>query len=75
METVDPANLRALREQDVSPRIIIQTLQQEIDNIALIHVVTFDEDGQAKVYTSGNLPELSLAAHVLSDAVYANLNL
>ncbi len=66
-------NVVPLRTKDISPAIVIQTLQEDIDTIEDMFVVAITQNGPV-VYASGNLMLLSFAALVLQDMALKELN-
>ncbi len=66
-------NVVPLRTKDISPAIVLQTLQEDIDTIEDMFVVTITQNGPV-VYASGNLMLLSFAALVLQDMALKELN-
>lgn len=66
-------NLVALRAQDISPEIVMQGLQMDIENIEEIFVVTLGLDGP-KVYAAGDIANLAFAALCLQDLALKSLN-
>lgn len=66
-------NLRPLRASDLNAHIIIQTLQEKIEHIDKIHVVTFNKNGMPTIYTSGSLAEMALASLALQEAVQGRI--
>ncbi len=62
----DPQNLVPLRPHNISPAVILQEAQKNLESIEEIFIVTFDKDGQEFVYMSGDLKNMVYAGHVLN---------
>lgn len=62
-----PDNLEPLRHSDISPAIVVQQLQRELDSFDEIFVVTYDKNtGEPFVFMSGDVKNMVYAAHVLN---------
>lgn len=56
--------LIALRSSDVSPRVILDQLEDEVHELSSMYVVGLTKEGPV-VYASGTIGDLAIAAHVL----------
>lgn len=62
-----PGNLRALRATDISPEIVLQSLENRLSDIGDIYVVVFTKEGEPEIYASGDLTRLPSGALILQD--------
>ncbi len=67
------SNLVPLRTKDISPTMVVQSLQEDVEQMEDIFVVSITANGPV-VYASGNLMLLSFAALVLQDIAMKQLN-
>lgn len=56
------SNVRALRVSDISPQIIVQSLENDCAKFKDIYVVAIDHEGEALIYASGDMSQAALAA-------------
>ena len=66
-------NLRALRVSDISPAILLQTLKSDLPDIVDICCVTFDKNGQPRLFSTGNRERLPIAALYIQELVVQHL--
>lgn len=62
----DLTNIRALRSKDVTPAIVLCSLDKALPTIKQMYVVTLTDDGPV-LYATGDLSDLCYAAKVLDD--------
>lgn len=62
--------LTALRAKDISPEIVLQTLQEESSKIKDIFAVVIEKDGTSYVCATGDLTSLCYASMRLNDLAY-----
>ncbi len=70
---MDPSNLVPLRQADISPAVIIQSLKEAVSEIREMYVVTLTDEGP-QVYATGDLTKVAFAALVLQDVAIKYLN-
>lgn len=61
-------NVSALRPKDITPRMVLEGVLEDVDNFESVYVVGFNKEGQPEmyqIYASGDLSGLSLATHLL----------
>lgn len=59
------SNVRALRSRDVSPAIVMQSLQEQLPQIEAIYVIAMMKDSAPAVWTSGDLGQMCHASILL----------
>lgn len=64
------AEITALRAKDITPEMVLTNAMAEKPKH--VYLVTFDEDGVASVWASGDLSRMSDAALILMNRATAN---
>lgn len=57
----------ALRTKNITPRIVLESLQGELENTRDLYVVLIDKNGDPAFYATGDLSTLCYAATVMQD--------
>lgn len=60
-------DVKAINSKSISPRVILATLAEEIDELEEIFVVAFPKKTGNRLYCSGSLGNVALAALLLQD--------
>lgn len=58
----EPNNLLAIKPENVSPHILLQTLRGNVHNIEHMYVVAFDKAGEPTLFSTANRNFLPTAA-------------
>lgn len=61
------SNVRALRTKDISPRIVVTSVLDNVDRFAAIYIVALTDKGEPEFYASGDLTQMCLASKVFDD--------
>lgn len=71
------SNVEALRPENITPRMVLEGVMEDVENFDSIYVVGLTKEGQPemyKLYASGDLSGLSLATHLFQRLTNAYLD-
>lgn len=68
------SNVAAIGTKGITPRLVLETLHDEIENIEDLYVVAFPKSGGHRLYASGSLVRLPLAALLIQELALDYVN-